>query len=267
MEKYCLLGKKLSHSMSPFIHNELFNLSKKEGVYELLELENLDNFNQIIEKYNSFNVTIPYKECVYKLCDSIDKSAIPYRAVNCVDKNRKGYNTDVDGFRKSVESIISSYDIKVLLLGFGGVGKMIAKQFNSEKLTIAIRNITDEKIKDIKSFLGNGVTIVDIEKNILGNFDLIVNATPIGMYPNVDFSPIPMSVVKNSKAVYDTIYNPYQTKLLEYAKECNIPYKCGLDMLVYQAVVSHEYWYCAKFSSEDIRVLIKKVKDYMENRK
>lgn len=267
MEKYCLLGKKLSHSMSPFIHKELFKLSKKEGVYELLELEDLENFNQVIKDYNSFNVTIPYKESIYKMCDRIDESAIPYKAVNCVDKNRKGYNTDVDGFRKSVESIISSYDIKVLLLGFGGVGKMIAKQFNSEKLTIAIRNITDEKLKDIQSFLGDSVSIVDIEKDIVGKFDLIVNATPIGMYPNVDFSPIPMSVVKNAKAVYDTIYNPYQTKLLSYAKECIIPYKCGLDMLVYQAVVSHEYWYGAKFSNEDIKVLITKVKDYMENRK
>ncbi len=254
MEKYGLLGKKLGHSLSPYIHNKLFELSGVHAEYKLYETDNVNDFVKS-SNLDGFNVTIPYKKDVFNLCDNIHKSAKNLGVVNCVDRNFMGFNTDVYGYTKSVSEIENDFTCRVLLLGCGGVGSMIAKQYEPSNLCIAIRNLTDSKIKDIKCQFGE-VKVVDIQNIPNQKFDLIVNSTPVGMFPDINSSPIEKEVIRNAKSVYDTIYNPYETKLLKYATECGCKGKNGLDMLVLQAVKSHEYWYGAKFEEKDIKDII-----------
>ena len=113
------------------------------------------------------------------LCDNIHKSAKNLGVVNCVDRDFTGYNTDVYGYTKSVSEIESDFNCSVLLLGCGGVGSMIAKQYAACNLWIAIRNLTDSKIKEIKRQFGQ-VKVVDIQNIPNQKFDLIVNSTPVG---------------------------------------------------------------------------------------
>lgn len=254
MNKYGLLGKKLGHSLSPFIHNILFEISGVKAEYKLYETDNVQEFVKC-NKLDGFNVTIPYKKDVFELCSKIDKSANNLEVVNCVDSNLIGYNTDVYGYKKSVSDVQNNFDCKVLLLGCGGVGSMIAKQYDSKNMHIAIRNITDEKIIQItKQYVG--AKVVDINNIPHEKYDLICNSTPVGMYPDINLSPVSQDIVANAIAVYDTIYNPYNTKLLQYAKQCGVKNKNGLDMLVYQAAKSHEYWYGGQFEEQDIQKII-----------
>ena len=254
MKKFGLLGKTLSHSLSPFIHNKLFELSGIDAEYKLYETDNVQEFVKC-NKLAGFNVTIPYKKDVFDLCSKIDKSANYLGVVNCVDSNLVGYNTDVYGYKKSVSEIQDNFDCKILLLGCGGVGSMIAKQYNSKNMYIAIRNITDDRIMQITNVYV-GAKVVDINNIPNEKFDLICNSTPVGMYPDINLSPVSIDIVANATAVYDTIYNPYDTKLLQYAKQCGVKYKNGLDMLVYQAVKSHDYWYGGQFEDSDIDKII-----------
>lgn len=258
MEKYGLLGKKLIHSLSPFIHSKLFELQGKRAVYELIECESIERFLSIQGEYSGYNVTIPYKEDIFAITN-VDEYSKQFHAVNCVDNKRNiSYNTDIYGYAKSVESIYHSDYGNILLVGFGGVAKVIACKYQRADLTVAIRDCNEEKIKKIKSFLPKSkITVIDIKDlDKAVSFDLLVNATPVGMYPYVGLSPVDESVIKKCKAVYDTIYNPLKTELLRIAEDCGIPCKNGLDMLVEQAVKSHWHWYGAEFESRDIDKII-----------
>ncbi|MDE6968141.1 MAG: shikimate dehydrogenase [Clostridia bacterium] len=266
MEKYGLLGKNLGHSLSPFIHSILFEISGIKAEYKLYEADSVKAFIENDYKLSGFNITIPYKKEIVPFCTSLNSSATDLGVVNCVDSHMVGYNTDVYGYRESVSEIESDFSCKTLLLGCGGVGSMIAQQYKSDNLWIAIRNITNEKICNLENSY-KGARVVDIDNIPDTGFDLIVNSTPVGMFPNINQSPVSERVVSNSKAVYDTIYNPYNTKLLQYAKELGKKQKNGLDMLVLQAVKSHEYWYGGKFAENDIAEIIRLTEKELEKRK
>lgn len=273
--KFGLLGGKLGHSLSPFIHNLLFEASGMRAEYKLYEAKSVQEFLNNYPTLDGFNITIPYKKDIVCHCTKLDKSAKSLGVVNCVDKNMVGYNTDVYGYTKSVGELGINNNSKVLLLGCGGVGSMIAKQYKPENLVIAVRNISKEKVNRIKLEFGN-VEVIDIAKlkdefndlveqndalnvnNLIceEQFDLVVNSTPCGMYPNVEDSPIDENAVKLAKACYDTIYNPYTTKLLEISQQAGLKCKNGLEMLVLQAVKSHEYWYGGSFKQNDIEQII-----------
>jgi len=252
MKKYGLIGRNLGHSMSKIIHDQLFALSGRQAQYDIYDVDSVQEFLAVSSDVIGYNVTIPYKEEIFKLLDNLHCNAEMYRSVNCVDCNGVGYNTDVDGFRQSVEQVIMGYDVKALILGFGGVGKMIAKQFDASKLTIAIRNIDEAKCHEIFSLIGDNVKIVDFNNIPIEEYEIIINATPIGMFPNVDACPVPCEVISYASVVYDTIYNPISTKLINRARDCGVTAKSGLDMLVYQAAVAHKYWYGAVFNKKDI---------------
>lgn len=262
MQKYGLLGKKLGHSLSSFIHNILFEINGVTAEYSLYETEDVKGF--LRENHlDGMNVTIPYKKDVFELCKSVHSSAQNLGVVNCVDSNLVGYNTDVYGYRKSVSEIESSFDAKVLLLGCGGAGQMIAKQYNTKNLWIAIRNVTEERVSSITKQFPN-VDVVDIANIPNIKFDLICNSTSVGMYPDIESSPISKDVVAQTKAVYDVIYNPLNTKLLQMAENAGKKCKNGLDMLVLQAVKSHYYWYGGKAEDSDIAEIIRLAKKELE---
>jgi shikimate dehydrogenase len=233
-KKYGLIGYPLGHSLSPLIHGEIFRRTGHEGEYKLYEIKP-EEFGAL--SLDGFNVTIPYKELVIPHCEELDGGAAAIGAVNCVS-GKKGFNTDLFGFEKSIELLGASLGSRVCLLGYGGAGKMVAYSVRNAggQLTVATR----ESI--------NGLT---------GGFDLLVNSTPVGMYPNTDASPIDFESV-SAKYVLDLIYNPTETKLLSLAKRQGAKTMNGLIMLVWQAIKSHEIWYGARLSDDDADEIIQK---------
>lgn len=262
MKKYGLLGKQLGHSLSPFIHNILFEISGVHAEYKLYQTDDVQDFC-CNTRLDGFNVTIPYKKDVFDLCKNVHSSAKDVCSVNCVDSAFTGYNTDVYGYRTSVSEINDDFSSKVLLLGCGGVGHMIAKQYDPNNLWVAIRNVTKERVAAIENQFC-GVRVVDIANIPSEQFDLICNSTGVGMFPDISSSPIQKEVVARAKAVYDVIYNPYDTKLLQFAESLGIKCKNGLDMLVLQAAKSHEYWYGGVFNDGDIKEIIRLAKKELD---
>jgi shikimate dehydrogenase len=237
--KYGLIGFPLGHSLSPLIHGEIFKRTGLAAEYSLFEIApgELSGKHDFLSSLDGFNVTIPHKESVIAYCDKLDPGA-ECGAVNCV-KNKIGYNTDVCGFMKSVEALGASLSSRILLLGYGGAGKMVAhciKQAGGE-LTVATRQ-----------------NIIDIA----GEYDLLINSTPVGMYPNTDASPIDFGKL-SAEYVLDLIYNPAETKLLALARASGAKTMNGMMMLVWQAIKSHEIWYGGKVSDTAAAEIIRAV--------
>ena len=240
-----LLGEKLSHSYSKIIHEAI------EGKYELFEVER-ENFDKFMldKNFDAINVTIPYKEMVIPYLDFIDDKAKKIGAVNTiVNRNGKlyGYNTDYDGFKY----IVSKNDFEIensccLILGTGGTSKTVytvLTDLNAKKIDKASRSGKD------------GALIYD-EVNY-SDYDYIINTTPAGMYPNI-FDSIVNEV--DVKGIIDVVYNPFRTKILSSNR--NIKCVNGLDMLIYQAIKSHEYFIDKKISERkvsEIRAKLKKM--------
>ncbi len=264
---YALIGHPLGHSMSPFIHKRFFELSGKNESYELFDIapEVLKTeFQAAIEKYNGLNVTIPHKTDVIPLVDSLHESAARYNAVNCIAKeNGKliGYNTDCIGFLRSVPE--KALGGKFLLSGCGGAGRMMALEAaaHGADITIAIKDFSVQQAeiltKEInEKFPDVNVKTVDLD-SVTGKFDLFANATPVGMYPNVDECPVSEEVIANCDNIFDAIYNPEETLLIKTAKKLGINAVGGMSMLVLQAAAAHEIWYGASFTKEQTDMIIK----------
>jgi shikimate dehydrogenase len=267
MKKYSLIGYPLGHTMSPPIHNRLLQLSGIEGSYEVMEIhpDDLKNHYSVLSTLDGFNITIPHKVSIINFTDELDEKAALYGAVNCVKiQNGKkiGYNTDVVGFTRSIEQMGASLSDKVLLLGCGGVGRMMAIEtvLQNGSLTIAVREAdlqaANELKNDILKLKPNAVVEITTLGNIQGSYDLLVNATPVGMHPNNDDIPIHDSVLSNVKFVFDAIYNPRETRLLKIAKNYGATVLGGMSMLVLQAVRAHEIWNGVTFDKKDIDTLI-----------
>ena len=265
-QKFAVIGHPIGHTMSPFIHNNLFALQGKAVEYLTLDIapEDLESaMSGVLATLDGFNITIPHKEAIMQFIDEIDGSAEKYSAVNCVlNRNGKtsGYSTDAFGFVKAVESSGVELSGKVLVLGSGGAARTLAREASDRgcKVTIAVRPHSIAKAEKLKSWLrenGGKVSICTYDE-IQGEFDLLINATPVGMYPNIDAMPITEEQLKNCKAVFDAVYNPENTLLLKTAKSLGIKTIGGMAMLVWQAVKAHEHWYNAKFDPKDIEKLI-----------
>lgn len=270
MKKFTLIGHPLGHSMSPFIHSELFKISGVDGEYDCTDLKP-ENFSEEVKKLkmlNGYNVTIPYKRDIMPYMDELDETAKRYGAVNCVfnDGNKSiGYNTDCTGFLMSCASLPLSG--KVLLIGCGGVGRMMALEAALHKadLTIGIIPEASKAAAALSEEIytkapGSRVHIQDVE-SVSGVFDLIINASPVGMYPNTDACPVSLELIGLCSSVFDAVYNPIETKFIQTAKSFGKTAINGTSMLVYQAVKAHEIWNGSKFSDEDVRKLINKTNE------
>lgn len=266
MKKYAILGYPLGHTLSPQIHKKLFSLANIEAEYEILEIppEKLTESYPLFRQLTGFNITIPYKIPIIDFCDELDEKAKRYMTINCIKTGEKttGYNTDVVGFTKSIETMGASLNSRVLLLGCGGVGRMMAVEtaFQGGSLTIACRDEDTPvaiKIKsDIKELLPKAEVFVTALNNIQGEFDLLVNSTPVGMYPKTDAMPVDKKVLENIKYLFDAVYNPCKTKLMAEAEKQGVIVSGGMAMLVWQAVVAHEIWDNSKYELSDINSLI-----------
>ena len=267
MEKYAILGYPLKHTMSPPIHKRLFELEGKTAEYEICEYppEALADKAEYLNSLGGYNITIPFKVDIIQYLDELDESARRYNSVNCV-VNRGGrnigYNTDCYGFLRSLEAGGASLNGRVLQIGCGGVGRMIATEaaLHGADLTIValpefVKGAEDTAAEIAKLVPNAKISVITHDK-IDGEFDLLINASPVGMFPKVDECPITEQVIKSCKSVFEVIYNPNVTKLMKTAEDNGIKTIGGMAMLVWQAVVAHEIWSGAKYSDADIEKLI-----------
>lgn len=263
---FSLIGHPLGHSMSPFIHKKLFELSGKSEEYSLIDIdpEKLEEqFPEVIRQNGGLNVTIPYKIKVIPFLDRLDDSAKRYNSVNCIAKRDGevvGYNTDCIGFLRSVSE--TALGGKFLILGCGGVGRMMALESASRggDITMAIAEFARGEAEALRDeiqekFPSTKVRIV-LTSEIDGDFDLLVNATPIGMYPKDNECLVSEEIISRCENVFDAIYNPNETILVKTAKKLGKTAAGGMTMLVLQAAAAHEIWYGAKFERADIEKII-----------
>ena len=265
--KYAILGETLKHTMSPPIHARLFELKNREYEYEILEVkpEELKDKAEYLNSLNGYNITIPHKIGIIDYTDELDQSAKRYHSVNCVDnKNGRhvGYNTDCDGFLRTVRAMNIDFTGKILLIGCGGVGRMMAIEAarHGADITMAIIPEAQDMADCLKMEIGEKYPRISVKivmmNEISGKFDLLVNATPVGMYPKSDACPVSEEVIGNCGAVFDAIYNPTKTKLVTVAESKGITAIGGMSMLVLQAVVAHEIWNGDSYTKEQIDKII-----------
>ena len=267
MEKYAILGYPLKHTMSPPIHKRLFELEGKTAEYEICELppEELSEKADYLNSLGGYNITIPFKVDIIKYLDELDESAKRYNSVNCVvnrDGKNIGFNTDCYGFLRSLEAENISLSGKVLQIGCGGVGRMMAIEAALHGADLTIVSLpefikgAEEAAAEAKKLAPNAKIKVITHDQISGEFDLLVNASPVGMFPKTEECPVTEEVVKSCKNVFEVIYNPDVTMLMKIAEKNGIKAVGGMAMLVWQAVVAHEIWSGAKYRDEDIAELI-----------
>lgn len=270
-KRYGLIGYPLGHSLSPQIHKRLFELDGIEAEYEMMEIppEKLkDNF-EYLKTLDGFNITIPHKINIIELCDGLSEGAHRYGSVNTVkteDGQSIGYNTDKLGLMRSVEHMGANSSSNVCLLGCGGVGRMAAVEaaFLGAKLTIAVREEDIPVAEELKRHVEEELKVIgscDVQvirlSEVQGGYDLVVNATPVGMYPNVDASPLKKEQLEGVKFLFDAIYNPSETLLAKYARELGIKTQTGMSMLVLQAAAAHEIWEHSAYEQADLEQLIR----------
>lgn len=267
MKKFGLTGYPLGHSMSPVIHNELFRINGINASYELREItsDRLKDGLQEFDDLDGFNVTIPHKIGVIEHLDRLSDRAALFGAVNTVEKSNgilTGHNTDCVGFLKALEMADIPLRGKVLVCGCGGVSRMFAFEavLAQADLTIAVRDAdiaAGAQLKsEIKEKLDKDIRLITLDEAD-GEYELIINGTPVGMYPNINACVLPAEKIQRAGAVFDAIYNPMETLLIKYAKDAGIKCSNGLPMLVWQAAVAQEIWLGVKFTMEQIEEVLK----------
>ena len=262
MKKFLVIGNPIEHSLSPRLHNYWIKNNNINAVYEkqkLIENDLERIISQVREKkINGINVTVPFKKAVISYLDELTVEANKTQSVNTIYlKNNKlvGDNTDIIGFQKSVEDFKYDLDNKeVFILGAGGVVPSIIFALIKMKVSkIIISNRTREKADVLKNSFKN-IEIVDWGK--APNFDMIINATSLGLKKedriNVDF----LSTIKN-KFFYDVIYNPQETNFLKVGKELGNRTLNGKMMFIYQALSAFYLWHGLKPNvNEDVMKLL-----------
>lgn len=250
--KYGLIGHPLGHSLSPYIHERIMEASGISGRYELYDLSPQDFAKYLpvlLRDLQGFNCTIPYKMDVIPFLDSLDETASRYSAVNTV-MNRRGYNTDRDGFLSVGLAMTGK---KVLILGAGGVSRMMAFEALAQHAKIWISARNPEKAHKLAAELisagGKEVYVLPEEElqmvndNSAGDLDVVLNGTPLGMWPFCGELASPPSVFRAGQQVFDTVYNPAATKWVLHAKKNGARASGGLSMLFWQAAAAEKIWH------------------------
>lgn len=275
MKEYCLIGHPLGHSISPEVHESLFSLSGYHGAYTLKDIEPdaFDTEASALKSFHGFNVTIPYKQTIIPLLDSVDERAKRYHAVNtvkCESGKMHGYNTDAEGFLRALSSADIELSGSVLLCGAGGVASMMASEALDRGCSLVVATPTiGEAVRFVNGLLGE-YSGAKIEASALayisGSFDLILNGTPAGMYPKVKSCPVPTAVARSASAVFDAVYNPAETQLIKTARAAGAKVQGGLTMLVWQAIAAQEIWTGAHFKPEDIDTICRDMASLLSDR-
>ncbi|MFD0761026.1 shikimate dehydrogenase family protein [Lutibacter aestuarii] len=241
--KFGLLGKNISYSFSRKYFTEKFQkLGLKPYKYYNFDIPEVEEFPFILyhkeHEFRGLNVTIPYKESVIKYLNKIESNAKEIGAVNTIkitDENKLiGYNTDFYGFQKSIEPLLKTHHKKALILGTGGASKAVAYALKMMKIQY---KFVSRKLAE------NRFLYTQLNEDILKEYTIIINCTPIGTHPNIDDAPkIPYHYLSSNHLLYDLIYNPAKTKFLNEGEKKGAVIKNGLEMLELQAEKSWEIW-------------------------
>ena len=241
-KRFGLLGRNISYSFSKGYFTDKINCENFAGcTYENFDIPEITAFPEVIKNTSDLkgmNVTIPYKETVIPFLDKLSKKAELIGAVNTIKITKKvkmkGYNTDYYGFKKSLEPLLEPHHKKALILGTGGASKGVA--FALDELDIPYTFVSREAKE-------NGIDYDRINATTFDNYQIIINATPVGTSPNVEAFPlIPYEYFTEKHIAYDLIYNPAETQFLKKAKQHGAQIKNGLDMLIFQAEKAWKIW-------------------------
>lgn len=253
---YCVIGDPIKQSKSPIMLNRAFQESNMNAIYTAFHItsETLGDFIKAVRVMGigGVNVTIPHKLQVMDLLDEIDADAIALGAVNTiVNRNGKliGYNTDGIGYVRSLkeEAIAQIAEKRIVVVGAGGAARGIIYALLKEKPSkVTIVNRTVEKAEQLAASLASGVPIEAAGLEQLAAYcseaDIVINTTSIGMYPNMNDTPIQGQWLKSGAVASDLIYNPLETKFLQQAKQHGCITHGGLGMFIYQGAFAFEYW-------------------------
>lgn len=258
-QRFALLGGSLPHTWSPQIHNSLFDAAQINAIYIPMPFA-AGHLQAVVEvmraSFSGFNVTIPYKEMIIPYLDALSNAAIACGAVNTVEVTSGGkligHITDGLGLCSALrEASVVVDGVRSLILGNGGAARVAAYELlvRGGDVTIAARDIN--KAQKLMNELTEGVPCAKgrvyacMLDAVEGAYDLLINCTPVGMYPHVGASPVTREVVSRCAAVFDMIYNPAQTQLMQYAQLEGIKNIGGFGMLFYQAVEAQQIWFDA----------------------
>ena len=245
MKKYGLIGYPLGHSFSKNFFNEKFTSEQINAEYVNFEIPSIKEFPKIIvetPELAGLNVTIPYKEQVIPFLDSLDQDAASIGAVNVIKiesvKGKRrliGYNSDLIGFTQSIEPLLEPCHTKALILGTGGASKAI--HYGLKKLGLDTLFVSRKQHNDTT------ITYEELTPERMAEYKVIVNCTPVGMYPNSDECPnIPYQYLTSEHLLYDLLYNPDTTLFMKKGAEQGAVVKNGLEMLLLQAFGSWKIW-------------------------
>ncbi len=246
MQKYGLIGYPLKHSFSIGYFNEKFEAEKIDAQYVNFEIPNINEFMEVIEENPDLcglNVTIPYKEQVIPFLDELDMDTAKIGAVNVIKIIRQpkgkvklvGYNSDIIGFTQSIEPLLKPHHTKALVLGTGGASKAVYRGL----VNLGIEPTFVSRTKKEETVL----TYEELTPEVMDQNKVIVNCTPVGMYPKVDVCPnIPYELVTPYHLLYDVLYNPNETLFMKKGEEQGATVKNGLEMLLLQAFNAWEIW-------------------------
>lgn len=245
MQKYGLLGYPLGHSFSKNYFNQKFESEKIDAQYVNFEISDIKYIKNVLKEnpnLNGLNVTIPYKEQVIPYLDDLDEDARLIGAVNVIKFTKGflgktkliGYNSDIIGFKRSIEPLLDSSHRKALILGTGGASKAVMHGLKQLGVGTTFVSRTPKE---------HCITYQDVTPELLESYTVIVNTTPLGMFPNVDACPdIPYDALTTKHLLYDLLYNPDETLFMKKGKEHGAVVKNGLEMLLLQAFAAWEIW-------------------------
>lgn len=241
MIKYGLIGYPLTHSFSKKYFTEKFEReSIVDHVYELYPIQQIAELPALLESVpalSGLNVTIPYKEQVIPYLDEQTSVVQEIKACNCIriqDGKLIGYNTDVIGFAQTLERKLAAHHKRALVLGTGGAAKAVH---------YVLRKKGIDFLEVSRTYKDGCLTYSDINKQLLSTHTLIINTTPLGMYPQVDQAPdLPYDELNQQHYLYDLVYNPAKTKFLLEGEKRGVLIENGSDMLVIQAEASWDIW-------------------------
>ena len=247
MDKYGLIGYPLKHSFSIVYFNEKFKAENIDAEYVNFEIPRIEEFMEVVEENPNLcglNVTIPYTEQVIPYLDELDKDTAKIGAVNVIKIIRQpkgktklvGYNSDIIGFTRSIEPLLTPVHTHALILGTGGASKAIHRGLENlgVKATFVSRTKKNDEV----------LTYRELTPEVMRQYKVIVNCTPVGMYPKVDECPdIPYDLLTPEHLLYDLLYNPDETLFMKKGRAQSATVKNGLEMLLLQAFAAWEIWH------------------------
>lgn len=261
--RFAVLGESLPHTWSPYIHNSLFDAAGLDAVYLPVTVppERLGSVTDVFRScFSGFNVTIPYKEKILPFLDDIDEAAQVCGAVNTVEiRNGRmiGHITDGLGMLRAIEKRgVETHQADVLILGGGGAARVAGYAFLSRggRVTFAVRDAQkgDALAHALAKTQQDGLHRLSVRPlaDCAEAHDILINCTPVGMYPHVDACPVSADVIARCGAVFDAVYNPRETRLLTLARQNGLPAIEGLGMLFYQAVEAQKFWFGDRVASK-----------------